>query len=106
MDSKQQMLRHFVATLEYRGRKILNDMPEDIPVFRPEGAGPVRSSVEILEHVNQVLGLLQTLLSDQQLASSQEPGQLDWTTERERFFDILGGLDRLFTNEMNLSAWQ
>jgi hypothetical protein len=52
-ETKRHILRHFLATLAYRGTNILRDMPAPIPQFRRSPS--VRTPVEILNHLNGVL---------------------------------------------------
>ncbi len=59
---KRDVLRHFIATLAYRGTNILRDMPPEIASFRPGES--VRTPVEILNHINGVLTYAHSLFVD------------------------------------------
>jgi len=52
-DPKRELLRHTLATLAYRGAKPLRDAPDDFASFR--AASDVRSPLEILAHIGDVL---------------------------------------------------
>jgi hypothetical protein len=51
--NQKPILRHFLATLAYRGTNVLQNMPREAAMLRPHPA--VRTPVEILNHVNGVL---------------------------------------------------
>jgi hypothetical protein len=82
------MLRHFLATLAYRGRKILSGLPAHIATQRP--GDDVRTPVEILNHIN---GVLTFAYSQTGACESTRPPLCDWEVEVARFFEILGRLD-------------
>ena len=81
-------LRHFLATLAYRGTNILRDMPPDAAVRRPHPA--VRSPVEILNHINGVLTYAHSFFAHD---DSTRPELAGWAVEVQRFFGVLRELD-------------
>ena len=81
-------LRHFLATLAYRGTNILREMPSAAASRRPHPA--VRSPVEILNHINGVLTYAHSFFVQY---DSTRPELAGWGTEVDRFFDVLGKLD-------------
>ena len=85
---KRELLRHFLATLAYRGNNVLRDLPTEIADFRP--GEEVRTAVEILNHVNGVLTYAHSYLVQYE---STRPVLADWETEVRRFFGILAALD-------------
>jgi len=99
MPEKREMLRHFLATLAYRGNNILRDMPESIASFRPSEA--VRTPLEILNHVNGVLTYAHSHLIHYE--STRLPIS-DWSTEVNRFFTILNSLDGSFRDGTRLNG--
>src|SRR4030095_9875975 len=52
MDGKREMLRHVVATVAYRGGKVLRGAPEGFGEFR--AAPGSRSALEILGHLGDL----------------------------------------------------
>ena len=88
MMDERRSLRHFVATLAYRGTNILQDMSPTTATFRPHQ--DVRTPVEILNHVNGVLTYAHSFFVEY---DSTRPELADWETEVARFSEILKRLD-------------
>lgn len=85
---QQPAMRHFLATLAYRGTNVLQNMPAEAATLRPHPA--VRTPVEVLNHINGVLTYAHSFFV--QYDSTRLP-LADWDTETERFFEILKRLD-------------
>ena len=85
---KLHMLRHLLATLAYRGTRILSDMPSHIATLRPGDS--VRTPVEILNHIN---GVLMYAHSHMTPYDSTRPPLGEWHDEVARFFEVLRRLD-------------
>jgi len=96
-DIKRHMLRHFLATLAYRGTNILRNMPADISHYRPSPL--VRTPVEILNHLNGVLTYAHSFLVPYE---STEPSLLEWQREVDRFYEILTKLDETLAGQTPL----
>lgn len=92
------MLRHFLATLAYRGSNILRDMPPHVPAFRPDES--VRTPLEILNHINGVLTYAQSHFVP---SDSTRPLLADWATEVQRFDSVLHALDHSLGNDTPLN---
>ncbi|HAW32752.1 MAG TPA: hypothetical protein DCY03_32375, partial [Planctomycetaceae bacterium] len=90
-------LRHFLATLAYRGTNVLQDLPVEIATFRP--AETVRTPVEILNHINGVLTYAVSFFTP---LTSTRPEPVDWNIEVERFFQVLTRLDQLLAEDVPL----
>ena len=58
MDEKRELLRHFLAALAYRTQKALRNAPESFYSFR--AAPKVRTPLELLRHMESVLGYART----------------------------------------------
>ena len=88
--------RHILATIAYRGGKVLRDAPEAFPSFRPGDTS--RSSAQILAHMAD---LLEWTL---RLAEGAEPWRAawrpiapgNWYNDVARFFNGLKRLDAFF----------
>ncbi|QDV19110.1 hypothetical protein Pan153_37730 [Gimesia panareensis] len=98
IQSKRDCLRHFLATLAYRGTNVLQDLPAELSTHRP--AEVVRSPVEILNHVN---GVLTYAVSFFEPLESTRPELADWETEVDRFFQVLTRLDLLLADDVPLN---
>jgi hypothetical protein len=58
METKRQLLRHFLAAIAYRTQKALRDAPEGFAEFRV--APGIRTPHEIVNHMTSVLGYART----------------------------------------------
>jgi len=88
-DSSVQMLRHTVATLAYRGAKVIRGVPDDVATFR---VGPTsRTPLEILCHVCDLVDWAYHLAKDGRRYMQSPPA--DWSALSSRFFENLKLLD-------------
>jgi len=87
MGEKRELLRHTLATLAYRGAKVLRGAPEDFGGLR---AGPSsRTALEILAHLGDLFDWAVELAGGGKAWRDSPPG--NWPVQVERFF---GGLRR------------
>jgi hypothetical protein len=88
-DAKRELLRHFLATLAYRCRKVIFGAPKDFGDF--DAGHGVRKPSEILSHMSEVL-----LHAHSFLAPRENARMLlgTWEEEVGRFFRILSELDK------------
>lgn len=86
---KQDLLRHFLATLAYRARKVLAAAPRDFANF--DAGHGVRRPIEIIAHVTAVLMHAQTFLATGEAIKFPSG---EWEREVHRLFDVLAELDR------------
>jgi hypothetical protein len=87
--AERHVLRHLVATIAYRGGKVLRGAPEG---FGSTSAGPgSRSAIEILAHVGDLFawGLA---LADGEHRWSEAPPR-DWQAQTGRFYAGLAAVD-------------
>jgi hypothetical protein len=87
--AKTDLLRHFLATLAYRCKKVILGAPKDFGDF-DAGRG-VRKPSEILSHMSAVL------LHAHSFLAAQESARMPlgtWEEEVGRFFRILSKLDK------------
>jgi hypothetical protein len=88
-DAKRDLLRHFLATLAYRCRKVILGAPKDFGDF--DAGHGVRKPNEILSHMSGVLIHAHSFLA------SHENIRMPlgtWEEEVGRFFQILSELDK------------
>jgi hypothetical protein len=97
LDSRR-LFRHTVATLAYRGGKVLRDAPESFGSFC--AGGTTRSPVAILAHIGDVLDWALWIAKGEQGGKTAEPGT--WESEIRRFFDNLSALDDYLASEQPL----
>lgn len=93
---RRAFFRHILATIAYRGSKVLRGAPETFPSFRPGDTS--RSSVEILAHMADLLEWTLRLAEDREPWRSAwrpiAPGK--WDNDVARFFNGLKRLDAFF----------
>ena len=89
MNVKPEFLRHCLATLAYRGAKVLRDVPADFGEFR---ASPTtRTPGQIVAHLGDLLDWAWYLANGQKGGQNTEP--IPWEAGIERFFKMLKRLD-------------
>jgi hypothetical protein len=102
----REFLRHTVATLAYRSRKILSDVPPEFSAFRPcdSRTDPqgCRSAGEILAHVCDLFDWGIALARGEHRWRETTPQA--WTADVARFFDALARFDALLAGDAPLGA--
>ncbi len=98
MDEKRELLRHTVATLAYRGGKVVRDMPAGCTTFR--ACGTSRTPIEILAHVGDLLDWALSLARGQEKWKDAAPRP--WPAEVSRFFQGLRALDEYIASSLPL----
>ena len=93
MDSARQLLRHTIATLAYRGARILSGAPEGFASFQA-GQG-ARTPVEILAHVSDLFDWALSIARGEEQWGNSKP--LAWEDEVRRFFAALEAFDGYLT---------
>ncbi len=89
LDPERTLLRHTLATLAYRSRKVLADVPPGFPLFRP--APEARSAVEILAHMGDLFDWALGLAEERQAWRNADA--LPWNEEVSRFYGALRAFD-------------
>lgn len=89
MDPQRELLRHAVATLAYRGGKVIRDAPATFGAVRIQDE--TRSAVEILSHIVDVLEFAACAVNGTKRANRRSTGA--WADEVTRFFQTLSQLD-------------
>lgn len=88
-DDARELLRHTVATLAYRSRKILTDAPSGFSSYRACDSG--RSAGEILAHVCDLFDWGIALAGGQHVWHDTRPR--DWDDDVARFYGLLAAFD-------------
>ena len=99
-DGKREMLRHAVATLAYRGGKVLRGMPAECAGFCPsEGC---RTPLDLLTHINDLLAWALSIAEGREEWKPTKPSS--WDAEGNRFFAGLKALDNYLASEKCLQV--
>ena len=99
-DGKREMLRHAVATLAYRGSKVLRGVGAEFAGCCPsEGC---RTPLDILTHVSDLLNWALSIASGPGDWKSSKPDT--WQVEVARFYSSLEAFDEYLASEETLHA--
>ncbi len=97
---ERALLRHTVATLAYRSRKVLADVPPGFAAFQAsEGS---RSAVQILAHMGDLFDWALSIALGQQAWKDETP--LPWEEEVLRFYAALRRFDDRLADPSDLKA--
>lgn len=96
MDTKRAMLRHCLATLAYRGGKVLRNAPADFADYR--ASETTRTPAEILAHLGDLLDWSLSVARGRETWSIAEP--VDWQAGTNRFFASLAALDEYLASDL------
>jgi len=98
--NQRDMLRHTVATLAYRGGKVLRDAP---PGFETFAGGPgTRTPGQILAHIGDLLDWALHLARGQHVWSDVAP--VPWQEGTHRFFAALEAFDAHLASDAALGT--
>ena len=93
--SARAMLRHTLATVAYRGGKVLRGAPQHFPTFR--SVETTRTPAEILAHVCDLFDWALWLVKGEHHWHDSTPQA--WDADVARFFDGVGRLDEYLASE-------
>lgn len=88
-DPERHFLRHSIATLAYRGGKVLRDAPDNFASFR--AGDSTRTPLQILAHVGDLLDWALSQATGNERWNDAAP--LPWDEEVARFYNGLNALD-------------
>ena len=97
-DPKRELLRHTVATLAYRGAKVVRGVPAEFASFN----GAERTPGQILAHVGDLLDWALSMAKGKQEWRESKP--LPWEEEGQRFFAALKRFDDYLASAEPLQA--
>jgi hypothetical protein len=100
MDTKRELLRHTVATVAYRGAKVVRDAPEEFGDFAL-GESP-KTTAHILAHIGDLYDWALSIARGAQAWRDSTP--LPWRQEVERFFAALGRFDACLASDEPLAC--
>ena len=99
-DPGREFLRHAVATLAYRGSKVVRGVPDDVAWHRL--GVTTRTPLQILGHVNDLLDWALELCEGRHVWHDSTPES--WPTEASRFHAGLAALDRRLASSEPLGS--
>jgi hypothetical protein len=97
MNDKAQILRHFLASLAYRFHKAVADAPAGFDALEP-GYG-IRPPLDIVHHMNGVLGYGKVALETGNFDYWHKHPQLDWRGEIAQVHETLQGIDTFLASD-------
>lgn len=97
---KRELLRHFVATVAYRGGVAVSGAPEEFAAFRVDETA--RTPGQILAHLGDLLEGSLYLLKGEMVYLTSPP--LPWPEEVSRFFSAVKGLDSYLASDAPLAC--
>jgi hypothetical protein len=98
--SARDLLRHTLATVAYRGAKVLRDAPDSFADFR--AAETTRTPLQILAHLGDLFDWALSMASGQPAWHDSKP--LPWHDETQRFFASLQKFDAYLASDATLEA--
>ena len=93
--TKRELLRHGLATIAYRGAKVLRDAPKDFGMLK--AGETTRSPAEILAHIGDLLDWASELVRGNSVWHNLAPGV--WEDDVARFFAGVARLDEYFASD-------
>src|SRR5262245_59507118 len=99
-DPERALLRHAVATVAYRGGKILRGVPPDFAEFR--SAESTRTPIRLLSHINDLFDWALSLAEGEQRWRDSTPQA--WDEEVRRFFEGLQRFDDYLASDRPLGS--
>jgi hypothetical protein len=98
-DPKREFLRYTVATLAYRGSKVLRDSADNFASFR--AGETTRTPSQILAHIGDLLDWALSQATGNERWNDATP--LPWEQEVSRFYDALKALDTFLASDATLA---
>ncbi len=97
---KRELLRHVVATLAYRGGKVVRGAPDSFAAFR--AADTTRTPLNVLAHIGDLLDWALAIAKGEQIWRDSK-GE-SWDAEVRRFHTALGAFDAFLASDAELAA--
>jgi len=99
-DPARQLLRHTVATVAYRGGKVLRGAPESFAIFK--AGGTARTPAQILAHLGDLFAWALSMARGQQEWKEAPAGT--WNADVARFHATLRAFDDYLASDAPLQA--
>jgi len=98
MQNDREFLRHTLATLAYRGGKVVRDAPVNLAALKLHET--TRTPLETLAHVNDLLDWALRMADGEYRWTASQPES--WDAEVTRFFGMLAQLDLRLGNDARI----
>jgi hypothetical protein len=98
--SARELLRHTVATVAYRGNKVLCDAPESFANYKADETS--RTPAQIVAHMGDLFDWALSMAKGKQVWYDSKP--LAWKEEVSRFFKALKSFDDYLCGDEQLHA--
>jgi hypothetical protein len=99
-DAERTMLRHTVATVAYRGGKVLKGSPDGFATFRVGETS--KNPTQILAHICDLFDWALSMAKGQETWRDSEP--LPWAGQVERFYAALSAFDDYLATDVPLAT--
>ncbi|MBV9211842.1 MAG: hypothetical protein JOZ52_14470 [Acidobacteria bacterium] len=97
-EAKRELLRHAVATIAYRGAKMITDAPESFSYFK--ASETTRTPLEILAHMGDLFDWAVSLCEGEHVW--RDTTALNWEQQSARFFSALKAFDDYLASDAPL----
>jgi len=94
-DGEKRFIRHLIATVAYRGEKVIRDAPAGFPESTIGSSS--RTPLEILAHINDLFDWAGHLVRGEHIWAASQPA--DWSAEVKRFYRGLKVFDKYFAGK-------
>ena len=98
-DPTREFLRHTIATLAYRGGKVLREAPDNFASFR--AGETTRTPSQILAHIGDLLDWALSQATGNEQWNDATPSS--WEQEIERFYARVNALDTFLASDVALA---
>jgi hypothetical protein len=100
VEMERQLLRHTLATLAYRGGKVVRGAPDGFSAFR--AFETTRTPGQILAHIGDLLDWALSIARGKQAWRDSPPRS--WALDSQRFFTALSTLDAYLASGLPLES--
>jgi hypothetical protein len=100
VDTERQLLRHTLATLAYRGGKVVRGAPDGFSAFR--AFETTRTPGQVLAHMGDLLDWALSIARGKQEWHDSPPQS--WALDSQRFFTALSALDEYLASGQPLES--
>ncbi len=100
IETERHLLRHTLATLAYRGSKVLRGAPDGFSAFR--AFETTRTPGQVLAHIGDLLDWALSIAKGKQ--EWHDAPQQSWALDSQRFFTALSALDAYLASGQPLES--
>ena len=100
MDATRDFLRHTLATLAYRGGKVIREAPDSFATMKASESS--RTPLQILAHIGDLVNWAHQLVDGNRGWNTEDPAS--WDAEVGRFFDLIARFDERLASDAPLAC--